>query len=61
MNPNYLLKDELQYELLVTGIKSEADVQTLRKLFRLVFSENVRVELTGLGILKVQELYQTVV
>jgi len=40
-NPNYLLKDELLYELLVRGISSDSDVHTLRKLFRAVVTDKV--------------------
>jgi hypothetical protein len=59
MNPNYLLKKELQYELLIRGINSEGDAQTLHKLFRSVYSKSVPVYLSGLSILSVQELYQS--
>jgi hypothetical protein len=61
LNPNYLLKDELQYELLIRSIKSEVEVQTLRKLFRTAVTENMPVNLSELIELDVQELYQTIV
>jgi hypothetical protein len=61
LNPNYLLKDELQYELLIRSIKSEAEVQTLRTLFRTAVIENVAVNLNEMSELYVQELYQTIV
>jgi hypothetical protein len=46
MNPNFMLKDELLYELGIRGISSDADVQTLRKLFRSVVSEDLTVDLS---------------
>jgi hypothetical protein len=58
MNPNYLLKDELQYQLLIRGIKSEAEVQTLRMLLR---SANVAVNVSALSRKDIPELIQTVV
>jgi hypothetical protein len=36
MNPNFLPKDEQLYELGIRGISTDADVLTLRKLFRSV-------------------------
>jgi hypothetical protein len=44
MNPNYLFKDELNYELRVRRIKSNADRKDLRKLFPLLVVEDVVVE-----------------
>jgi hypothetical protein len=44
MNPNYLFKDELNYELGVRGITSNADTQELRKLFRSLVGEDLVVE-----------------
>jgi hypothetical protein len=58
MNPNYLLKDELNYELGVRGIKSKADTQQLRKLFRSLVHENLYVEVSYLHERGFQELYQ---
>jgi hypothetical protein len=40
MNPNYLFKDELVYELGVRGIVSDAYTQHLRSLFRIVVRED---------------------
>jgi hypothetical protein len=57
MNPNYLLKDELIYELGVRGIRSDADVPNLRKLFRTVVSEGLRVEVSNLREVGADELY----
>jgi len=53
MNPNFLLKDELLYELCSRGISSEADVQTLRRLFRSVVSEDLPVDLSKVSSLGV--------
>ena len=41
MNPNYLLRDELQYELASRGLNSSGDVQFLRKIFRVVQTDGV--------------------
>jgi hypothetical protein len=38
MNPNYLLKDELEFELRVRGISSFRDVSLLRKRVRSAIS-----------------------
>jgi hypothetical protein len=43
MNPNYLLRDELLYELAIRGINIEGDVLLLRKLMGLVLSEDVHI------------------
>jgi hypothetical protein len=56
MNPNFLLKDELLYELGIRGIGSDADVQTLRRLFRSVVSEELPVDLSKVGSLGVEKL-----
>jgi hypothetical protein len=62
VNRNYLLKDELQYELCIRGIGSEADVQTLLKIFRTVVSESIAVDLStcNLRLLGVENLYGSV-
>jgi hypothetical protein len=57
MNPNFLLKDELQYELCIHGISSDADIQTLRKLFRSVVSEGLPINLRNLCNLSAYKLY----
>jgi hypothetical protein len=57
MNPNFFLKAELQYELGVRGIRSDDNVQTLRKLFRSVVSRDLPVELRYLHSLGIEELY----
>jgi hypothetical protein len=48
MNHNYLLRDEILYELCTHGVQSEGDVQLLRKL-RSVLSDDVPIELQNLG------------
>jgi hypothetical protein len=59
-NPNFFLKNELQYELCIRGISSVADVQTLRGLFRSVVSEGLPGDLSNLRSLGVDELYVSV-
>jgi hypothetical protein len=44
MNPNYLYKNELTYELGVMGINSNADTHVLRRLFRSLVVEQTVVE-----------------
>jgi hypothetical protein len=61
MNPNYLLKDELVYELEVRGITSETDVATLRKLFRMVIAEGIGVQINNLRTANIDELYSPIV
>jgi len=61
MNPNYLLKEDLRYELLVRGITSDSDVHTLRKLFRAVVTENAPCDLSYLSTQSVEELFESVV
>ena len=41
INPNYLLRNELQYELASRGLNSSGDVQFLRKIFRVVQADGV--------------------
>jgi hypothetical protein len=57
MNPNYLFKDELGYELNVRDIKTEADTQVLRKAFRLCWREEFVVDNSYLCERGFQELY----
>jgi hypothetical protein len=61
MNTNYLLKDELLYELGIRGIVSEADVPALRKLFRTVIAEGVLVQISKLHATNVNELYAQII
>ena len=61
MNPNFLLKDELLYELGIRGISSNADVQTLRRLFRSGVSEGLPVDLSKVSSLSIEELYASTV
>jgi len=56
MNPNSLLKDNLQYELKICGINSEAVVQTC-KLFRSIVAEGLPIDLCNLYSLSVEELF----
>jgi hypothetical protein len=44
MNPNFLLKDELVYELAIRGITSEGDTSLLRKLFRSIDTTEVQIQ-----------------
>jgi hypothetical protein len=59
MNPNYLLKDELLYELDTRGISSDADIQTLRKLFRSVSARDLPLEVSYLQELGGENLYES--
>jgi len=49
MNRNYLLKDELQYEISARVFSSDSDVQTLLKLFRSLVAEKLPVDLRNLN------------
>ena len=44
MNPNYLTKEELLYELGIRGIKDDSDTQYLRKLFRRIISRDLPLQ-----------------
>jgi transposase InsO family protein len=57
MNPNYLFKDELGYELSVRGIRTEADTQVLRKVFRSCWTEEFVVDSSYLCERGFQDLY----
>jgi hypothetical protein len=57
MNLNYLLRDELQYELCICGMNSDADVTTLRKLLRSVIEENISVDVQHLKDVGVDQPY----
>jgi len=61
MNPNYLSKDELIYELRLRGINSDEEVQWLRKLFGSVVAREVPPEARRLEGCNVDELYTSVV
>ena len=61
MNPNYLLKDEFQYELSARGISTDSDVHLLRRLFRSLVAEKVPVDLRNLRTPSVEELYERIV
>jgi hypothetical protein len=58
MNPNYLLKQEIDYELRVRGINITGGVEFLQKLFRLVMTETVAIRLQNLGDFDPQEHLQ---
>jgi hypothetical protein len=49
MNPHYLLKEEIEYELHARGLSVSADVSLLHKVFRSVSTEAVAVNLESLG------------
>ena len=61
MNPNFLLKDEILYELGIRGISSDADVQTLRRLFRSAVAEGLPVDLSKVSSLSIEDLYASTV
>jgi hypothetical protein len=48
MNPNYLSKEEIVYELNLRGIKCEASAQELRKILRTNISRNLTWQFEGL-------------
>jgi hypothetical protein len=49
MNPNYLLREEIEYELCVRGLNVMGDINLLRQVFRSVVTETVAVNLENLG------------
>ena len=53
----FLAERRKHYELKIRGINSEADVQTLRKLFRSVVEEGLPIDLCNLYSLSVDELF----
>ena len=57
MNPNYMNKEELIYELSLRGINTDAEVQWLRKLFRTVVGRDIVPEARHLRGWDVNELY----
>jgi hypothetical protein len=60
MNPNYLFKDELLYELGIRGIESDADTSGLRKLFRSIASRELPLQFQYFTSRSVEELYSSV-
>ena len=50
INPNYLTRDELEYELMSRGVTTAGDVQTLRKIFRAIQSEDVPSQIGRVGV-----------
>jgi hypothetical protein len=56
MNPNFLSKEELLYELRARGISSSAGVQELRKLFRSLCFRDLPLCLDFLATVRVEEL-----
>ena len=60
MNPNYLTKEELLYELGIRGIKDDSDTQYLRKLFRRIICRNLPLQWDFLASFRTEELYSCV-
>jgi hypothetical protein len=60
MNPNYLSKDELSYELGIRGILEDNDTQHLRKLFRRALNRELPFQWDYLTRYRTEELYSTV-
>jgi hypothetical protein len=58
MNPNYLLMDELLYELGLRRVTSELEIHSLRKLFRSVAARDIPVEVGYLKSVSEEELYE---
>jgi hypothetical protein len=48
MNPNYLLREEIEYELRVRGLNLTSDVNLLRKVFRSVVTKMMPANLENL-------------
>ena len=61
MNHNFLLKDELLYELGIRGISSDAEVQPLHKLFQSVVLEDLLLDSSKVSSLGIEELYTSIV
>ena len=57
MNPNYLFKDELLYELGIRGIHSDAHTLGLRKLLRTIASRELPLQFDYLNSRCVEEWY----
>src|SRR5215471_14166845 len=57
MNPNYLTKDELSYELGIRGIVSCADTHNLRKLFRNNITRDLPLQYSYLTSGPIEGLY----
>ena len=60
MNPNFLLKEELLYELGIRGIHSEADTLGLRKLFRSIGARELPLQFDYFNSRGVEEWYSVV-
>ena len=60
MNPNYLSKDELSYELGIRGIVEDTDTQNLRKLFRRVLTRELPLQWDFLTPQRTEELYSVI-
>jgi len=61
MKPNYLQKEELQYEHFDLGLNSESDFQRSRKFYRSVVTEKLLVDLRNLSTQSVEEHNECVV
>jgi hypothetical protein len=55
MNSNYLLRDDLVYELYIRGLRSEGIIQLLRKL-RPVLSDDDPIELQNGGLMRLMHI-----
>jgi hypothetical protein len=55
MNPNYLTKEELLYELGVRGISCTEDIDSLRRTFRAVYLRDVPIDLQSFDSACVEE------
>jgi hypothetical protein len=56
MDPNYLLKDEIEYELAVRGICCEVSVQDLRKIFLTNISRTLPLHFESLKLEATEEI-----
>ena len=60
MYPNYLLRDELEYELASRGLSSAGDVQWLHKIFRAVQADGVPSQASHLPQGSIEVMYRSV-
>jgi hypothetical protein len=56
MNPDYLRRDEIEYELKVRGINCDVDVRELRKVFRANISRSLSLCLEEVFSAPVEEI-----
>jgi hypothetical protein len=60
MNPNYLTKDEILYELGIRGTTEYMDTQNLRRLFRRVITRDLPLQWVYLTLFRTEVLYSSI-